>query len=246
MNCIIIEDEAHTADYLEYQLKLTGYDVDVLMRMDRVETAVTWLKQHHTDLIFLDVELGDGLGFEIFDQVQVKTPVIFTTSYNQYAIKAFDLNSIAYLLKPIKQENLKQALDKYNSLYDETQTINEKILPLHQSLQKRFLVQSGSSYKSIPVEEVAYFQVQKRRYLTLITKDKQQYIFDSTLEILEQRLDPEKFFRINRQFIISFDSIASMDSYERGRLKINTIPTCKEEMIVSIDKAASFRNWLNR
>ncbi len=244
MNCIIIEDGQGALKHLETQLGLTGYPMDIRARIDSVEAAITWLKNNETDLIFLDIQLGDGLSFEIFDHIQVKTPVIFTTSFDQYLVKAFEVNSISYLLKPVKVEQLKAALDKYSFLFEKNE-IDKQVIPLNQSHQKRFLVQFGSSIKSIPADEVAYLRVQTGRNLILVTRNEQQYLVENTLERLEQRLDPEKFFRINRQFIVHIDAIAAMNNYDGVRIKVETIPACKEDMIVSSKKIYQFKSWLS-
>lgn len=248
MNCLIIEDEARAAQHLAHQLALTGHEVNVVERIGSVKKAISWLSDNEADLIFLDIQLGDGLSFEIFDNVQVKTPVIFTTSYDQYITKAFEVNSISYLLKPINTESLKRALDKYALLYVglEQEPVNEKIIPLNQEYQKRFLVQSGAAFILIAAEDVAYLRVQNKRYVILVTKQGNQYLADTTLEALEQRLDPAVFFRINRQFTIHIDAIKELYPVDRGRFKIETDPKCKEEMTVSAEKAALFRNWLKR
>jgi two-component system, LytTR family, response regulator LytT len=244
MDCIIIEDEGKAIKRLEQQLESSGYQMQISARLYSVQEAVYWLTNNHTDLIFLDIQLGDGLGFEIFDHVQVKTPVIFTTSYEEYITRAFDVNSISYLLKPVILDDLKSALDKYHFLYDSNQPLNEKIIPLNQDYQHRFLVRSAHSLKPISIEDVAYFYLQNRHFL-LVTKDRQQYLYDSTLEILEQRLDPKKFFRISRQCILNAGIIKEVNSYDNGRLKIETDPICKDEMIVSRYRVAEFRAWLN-
>lgn len=247
MNCIIIEDEHHAAKHLENQLALTSSKVNVQATIDSVKNAVSWLKSNTTDLIFLDVQLGDGLSFEIFDHVQVKTPVIFTTSYDQYAIKAFEVNSIAYLLKPVKAQTLRSAIDKYTEHYSADESgINDKIISVQQDYQKRFFTQAGSAIKSISADDVSYFRVQDKRHLIMVSRDGQQHLLDNTLERLEQRLDPEQFFRINRQFIIHIKAIQRMSSQDRGRIKVETAPECKEEMLVSIEKISLFKNWLNK
>jgi two-component system, LytTR family, response regulator LytT len=246
MNCIIIEDEPRAIKHLEHQLKLTGHEITVQTRLDSIDTTVAWLKSNETHLIFLDIELADGLSFEIFDHVQVKTPVIFTTSYNQYITKAFDVNSISYLLKPVNLEQLKSALNKYDFLYPIRElAINEKVSNLNQGYQKRFMVQTGGLIKTIPVENVAYFRIQNKRFLTITCKDRQQYLLDGTMELLEQRLDPEIFFRINRQFIVRIDAISKMHRMGKGRIKIEVSPDTNDDMIISSEKAPEFRSWLN-
>lgn len=245
MNCIIIEDELPAIARLEHQLAATGYEVNVLAKIDSVKKSVAWLANNAVDLIFLDIQLSDGLGFEIFDHLQIKTPVIFTTSYDKYAINAFDQNSISYLLKPIKVDRLKLAIEKYHSLYEDNTFINTQILPLNQQYQKRFLVRTGTSFYPISTEEIAYIHLQNTRFLFITTKDKRQFLYDSTLELLEKRLDPNSFFRINRQFIANYTAIAKVN-HEDGRLKIEMDPEYKEELLVSINKASGFKNWLDR
>lgn len=244
MNCVIIEDEPNAAAHLEYMLGRCNRDVKVMARLETVKSAFLWLKQNNPDLIFLDVQLGDDLSFSIFQNLQVTTPVIFTTSYEEYAVKAFDLNSIAYLLKPVLEDELRSALDKYDQLYAQRPSY-EVLGKLVQPFQKRFLVQAGSLIQSIPAEEIAFFFVQNR-HLFITTRSGEQFLFDSTLEAIENRLDPEQFFRINRQYIVSIHAIDKMFNYSRGRVKLITDPAPKEDMIVSIDRAAEFKSWLNK
>lgn len=244
MNCIIIEDELHAAEHLEYLLSQCSQQVHVQARMGTVKAAFQWLSHSATDLIFLDVQLGDDLSFSIFENIQINTPVIFTTSYEEYAVKAFQLNSIAYLLKPILLDDLQAALDKYEQLFPAIKNY-DALSRLNQKYQKRFLVQAGSEIISVPAEDVAFFFVQNR-HLFITTRNGEQFLFDSTLEAIETRLDPEVFFRINRQFIVSINAIEKMFNYSRGRVKLITHPQSKEEMVVSIDRAAEFKNWLNR
>lgn len=250
MNCIIIEDERHAVKHLENELALTGHKFNVQERIDTITDAVKWLKENQTDLIFLDVQLADGISFEIFDHIQVKTPVIFTTSYDQYITKAFDVNSISYLLKPVDADNLKTALQKYDFLYettDETENVlNDKIVPLNAEYQKRFIVHAGNKILTVPAEDAAYFRVENKRFVILTTLSKQQHLVDSTLEMLERRLDPSSFFRINRQYIIHISAIRDMHRLDNGRIKIETEPASKEELIVSGDRATDFKHWLNR
>jgi two-component system response regulator LytT len=247
MNCIIIEDGRDAAEYLEHQIKeILKQPIDVIAKMRSVKESIAWLKNNHTDLIFLDIQLSDGISFEIFDNVQVTTPVIFTTSYDQYAIQAFELNSISYLLKPVKTENLRLAMEKFKQLHTPEAIFNTKVIPLQQEYQRRFYVESGNMLKSIPVEQIAYFRVQSGRYLIIVTHSGQQFLYENTLERLELRLDPMKFFRINRQFIIHIDAIHNMINYDSRRVKIEMVPECKDELMVAMAKVQSFREWLDR
>lgn len=249
MNCVIIEDEIPAIERLEYELSLSEFDITVLARLRSVKKAVEWFTEEHQqlpDLIFADIELGDGLSFEIFDHVQIKTPIIFTTSYNQYAIKAFDQNSISYLLKPIKQELLVQALNKYKRLYAKKATVqNPAIVKLNKDFQERFLVKSGSKLVPLKTDDVAYFYF-KNRFLFLVSNDKQQFVYDTTLEILEERLDPNKFFRVNRSFIVNLNAINNLQTIDKGKLRIDVIPDFKEEIIVSSAKITQFKDWLDK
>jgi DNA-binding LytR/AlgR family response regulator len=247
MNCVIIEDEDSSIEQLESYLEASGKPFNIQAKLDSIEEAVPWLKNNETDLIFLDIHLADGLSFEIFDHVQIKTPVIFTTSYDQYITKAFELNSISYLLKPFDFNSLNAALQKFDFLHSDTKDIQHKLLPIHREFQKRFLVTSGASYTTIMTSDVACLYVQNKAFLFIATKNKQQYLYDSTLEIVEQRLDPSQFFRINRQCIVNIDTIKQVHKYDtRGRLKLETEPASKEDLIVSISRASAFKQWLDR
>ncbi|MDP1726821.1 MAG: LytTR family DNA-binding domain-containing protein [Bacteroidota bacterium] len=245
MNCVIIEDEIKAAEYLECLLDETNGQIKVCRKFDTVSESVRWLKTNKTDLIFLDVNLGDGTGFEIFSHVELDTPVIFTTAYDEYAIKAFELNSLAYLLKPIQAGELKQALEKYHHFYPDKPDYSSLNLSAVSGYQKRFLVASSNQLSFIPAEEIAYFNL-VNRHVFLTTRGGKQFLFDNPLEALEQKLDPDRFFRINRQFIINIDAIGKMFFQERGRVKIEVIPEYNEEVIVSTEKAAQFKGWLNK
>jgi two-component system, LytTR family, response regulator LytT len=249
MHLLIIEDEKASSEALEAILADIDPTLLVLARLKSVAEAVEWLKKYTADLIFLDINLGNESAFQIFEQIKVKTPIIFTTAYDKYALEAFKVNAIDYLLKPIKKEALRTALDKFKNL---TNPMNIDFPALMQAMQnsrkdyhKRFLANSGEKIKSIPVEEVAYFFGQQK-YVYLISHSKEQYIVDFTLEKLEDMLDPLLFFRINRQFIVSFESIQNMYPYPRGRVKIELNPPTKEDTVVSIDRAFDFKEWLNR
>jgi DNA-binding LytR/AlgR family response regulator len=249
INVLIIEDEREIASYLSSLLKQIDPEIFIQAHLDTVKKAITWLSQYKSDLIFLDVNLGDELAFKIFEGVKVDTPVIFTTAYDKYAMQAFQVNSIDYLLKPVQPEELIRSLQKFKNLQIPT-SLNLKNLLQNfakpaKEYQKRFMAISGERIKSIPVEEIAYFEGHQK-YVFLMTHQKEQFIVDFTLEKLEELLDPEKFFRVNRQFIVSFPAIKNMFAYSRGRIKLELTPACKEEIIVSIDRAGDFKNWLNQ
>jgi two-component system response regulator LytT len=251
MNCIIIEDERHAVKHLENELAQTGFQYVVQERIGSVTDAVKWLQNNQTDLIFLDVQLADGISFEIFDHVRVKTPVIFTTSYEHYLTKAFEVNSISYLVKPVDAGSLTLALQKFEFLYqkedeDDDTSLNPKIIPLNTEYQRRFIINAGSRIMTIPAEDAAYFKVENKRFIIMTTQSREQHLVDTTMEMLERRLDPAWFFRINRQYIIHIDAIREMHKMENGRIRIEAEPACREELIVSGDRASDFKQWLNK
>jgi len=248
MKVIIIEDESYAAEKLERQLKTIDRNITILAKLESVEDAVDWLRNNSAELIFLDIHLGDALSFKIFEKVEVKTPIIFTTAYDQYAIQAFKLNSIDYLLKPVSKGDLQQALDKFSENQPNRQEVDYRQLleSLQQpDFQKRFMVYTGDKIKTIPVEEVAYFFAEGK-YCYLISTDKTEYLIDQTLDKLEALLNPDSFFRINRQFIVSLSSIDEMYTYPKGRVKMVLKPHNKKEAIVSVDRSPEFKKWLNR
>lgn len=248
---LIIEDEFYAAQKLIRQLKNIDPEIEILDTLDSVSESVRWLRQHTADLIFLDIHLGDGQSFRIFEKVRTKTPIIFTTAYDQYAIRAFKLNSIDYLLKPVNKKELQDALAKYHDHkvleFDYKELLNTFQTGTSDSnyYQKRFMVFYGDRAKSIPVEDIAYFFAEGK-YAYLVSCEGKEYIVDNTLEKLEGLLSPEMFFRINRQFIISIESINDMIAYTKGRLKIELNPPGKKDAIVSIEKASDFKRWLNK
>ncbi|MES2560604.1 MAG: LytTR family DNA-binding domain-containing protein [Bacteroidota bacterium] len=243
MRCIIIEDEIHVANHLRYLLGRCNMDITVECIIGSVTQSISWLKANKTDLIFMDIQLEDGSSFSIFDHVQIDTPIIFTTSYDTYALEAFKRNGIAYLLKPIDQEDLEAALHKYSRWFLNNDAFVD-LAAIASPFQKRFLVQLPTTLHSVEASEIAFFYVQNKQVF-LVTKEGQKYPFDNTLELLEKRLNPDSFFRINRQFIIRRDAISEMHTETRGRVKIITAPQSKDEMIVSIDRAIEFKKWLN-
>lgn len=248
---LIIEDEKWAADKLESMLLDADLKINVMAKLGSVKESVRWLLQNKADLIFLDIQLSDGLSFSIFDQIDVFTPVIFTTAYDQYAIKAFELNSIAYLLKPIRQQDLVESMKKFQNLQSAF-TINFDLLLAHiqgtkPDFKKRFLIQLGEKIRKIEVNDIAYFFVWNKG-VYLRTFQGNSYLLEYTLEKLEKMLDPDIFFRINRKYLINIEAIANMISYSRGRVKLELSPAIEEEgeAIVSIERSTHFKKWLNR
>ncbi|WP_161888285.1 LytR/AlgR family response regulator transcription factor [Pontibacter russatus] len=251
MKVVIVEDEQLAADALAVIVKRLRPQTEVLSRIGSVEEAVQWFNLHQApDLIFCDIHLSDGNSFEIFRQVTVNCPVIFTTAYNQYAIEAFKVNSIDYLLKPIKPEDVALALKKYENQH---RSIPLDIYNLNQLLQaqqpqqhvkSRFLVKQGQGIKAIPVKEVAYFWAEEG-IVFLVTKQGKRFIISYTLDQLEEQLDSAIFFRANRQLIVHIDAVQEVRPYFKGRLSLLLQPAVAEDAIISSSKASDFKVWLD-
>jgi len=248
----IIEDEPLAAEDLEKTLSEVDQDAQVVAKLDSVNAAVKWLDNNEVDLILSDIELGDGLSFDIFNKINCNTPIIITTAYDQYAIRAFKENSIDYLLKPVDRGELDVAIKKYKNWkqngneYD-VNNLLEALRPYsHQKFQERFMVTLGEKIKSVPADEVAYF-FSEDRYTFLVTKEGTQHIINMNLGDLEGSLDPKKFYRINRKFIISYQSIQNMVAYSKSRVKIDLVPPPPNAMdvVVSVERSGPFKKWLN-
>ena len=252
MTTLIIEDEEPAYRRLHKMMKELEPGHTLLNQIVSVSSAVKWFKDNEApDLIISDIQLSDGISFDIFKQVDIKCPVIFTTAYDQYAIEAFKVNSIDYLLKPVKKEELEKAVTKFKSLTPATAAPAIDINKLLQSLQpaagaeykKRFVVRYGEHIKTIDIEEVVYFYTEDKATF-LCTKDARRFVVDFNLDTLDSILDPKIFFRINRQFIISIHSIAEMFAYSKSRVLIKLNPAAKHETIVSTERSADFKHWL--
>jgi DNA-binding LytR/AlgR family response regulator len=255
MKILIIEDELPAAEKLELLLKKYDSQIEIVKHITTVEKSVAYLKenQKNIDLIFLDIQLTDGLSFDIFKSIQVETPIIFTTAFHEYAIDAFKLNSIDYLLKPLSYEALSKAMDKINSMKanlpssDSTANISlEQLTQLisakDQNYKKRYLVKIGEHIKSIQVEDIYFFYAEGRTVF-IITNEKRKFIIDSTLEELANQLNSQKFFRANRTFIINFDHITDVVVYSTSRLRIKYPFEFEKEIIVSREKVSDFKAW---
>ena len=251
MNVLIIEDEKPAARLLQRKLQKIGVDAGTMLHS--VEEAVEWFENNpHPELIFLDIQLSDGLSFEIFDTVAINSAVIFTTAYDEYALRAFKLNSIDYLLKPIDEEELEAAVNKFRGraiqpqqmALDFEQIKRMLVNPLEKSYKKRFTVKMGQHLKMINVEDTeCFYSENKGTYIH--TADNRDYLLETTLEQLENELDPAKFFRVSRKFIVSVNAIKDIVVYTNSRLKV-VLPTYKEdEVIVSRERVNDFREWIN-
>ena len=248
---LIIEDEEAACQRLQKLVTDALPEAVILSPLASIRSAIEWFSVNAApDLIFLDVHLADGQSFEIFKKVKVTSPIIFTTAYDQYALEAFKVNSIDYLLKPIKKDELKRAIDKFLSFNVPAHSdINfQKLLSAIQSpklsYKQRFVVRYGEHIKTIEASDSAYFYTENKANF-LVTKDNKRFAIDYNLDQLDELLDPKKFFRINRQFIIGFHAITDMFSYSKSRVLIKLNPPSKLETIVSSERSASFKLWLN-
>jgi DNA-binding LytR/AlgR family response regulator len=250
MNIIIIEDEKPAARLLQRKVEKLGLQVNTLLHS--VEESINWFQNNvHPDLIFLDIQLSDGLSFEIFESISIKSAVIFTTAYDEYALRAFKLNSIDYLLKPIDEEDLAMAVDKFKarnlavpSASLDFEMIKKMLInPIERVYKKRFTIKMGQQLKMINIDEVeCFYSENKGTYLH--TFDNRNYLLDTTLEQLENELDPENFYRVSRKFIISLKGIKEIQLHSNSRLKV-ILPTYKEdEVIVSREKVSDFKMWI--
>ncbi|MBB6610802.1 response regulator transcription factor [Pontibacter sp. Tf4] len=252
MDVLIIEDEAAAAGRISKMLQQLDPTVRVLEVTDSIESTLGWLGKHpHPDLILSDIHLADGSSFEIFRQTIVEAPVIFTTAYDQYAIDAFKLNSIDYLLKPVKLQELAQSLEKYRKLNQKRVAPAVDYSMLLQALQpqakpafqKRLVIKFGQHLKTVEIADAAYFYTQER-ITQVCTFDGKRLPIDQNLDEVEEILDPAQFFRINRQFIINIKAIDAMYSYSKARVKIELQPAFPYETIVSTERAGAFKQWL--
>jgi len=251
MNVVIIEDEPQAAQLLESLLVSIRPDFKVLEKIDTVKKSIQWLKVHQPQLIFMDIQLADGLSFEIFDQVKVTAPVIFTTAYDEYALKAFKVNSIDYILKPIAKEELSHALLKLESLSSPAaspailDSISQAMLMLTKKYKERFVLKVGEHLKSVEVSEILFFfSLEKTTFAQ--TKDGRKHILDFTLEQLEALVDPGRFFRINRKYLVAADAIQDMISYTNSRLKLVLKTSDDNDVIVARERVQEFKDWLDR
>jgi DNA-binding LytR/AlgR family response regulator len=251
MKVVIIEDEQLAARRLENMILSYDPDIKVLAKLESVEESVEWFRNNpHPDLIFLDIHLEDDLSFAIFDKVQVSSPIIFTTAFDEYAIRAFKLKSIDYLLKPIIQEELNNAIRKYNDLVSPSPQAVDlsslyKLISLKNPVYKeRFSITIGQKIKTFTIPEIAYFY-STEGISFMVLKNKSEYPVDDSLEILTQELNPRDFFRINRKYLVKIESIVNVHIYPKSRLKLELAPLPQEEVFVSIDKVTAFKNWLD-
>ena len=249
MKVVIVEDEKPAARRL--QRMLAAHDISVEVMLHSVEESVNWFHHNeHPDLLFLDIQLADGLSFEIFEEVTIKSPIIFTTAYDEYALQAFKLNSVDYLLKPIDQDELDAAIEKYKSwgksigepAFD-LEALQALIAPKRKPFKRRFTTKIGQRIKMIPVETIECFYSENKS-THIFTIDGRSYLIDETLEQLEDKLDPELFFRVSRKYYVHINAIKDIISYTNSRLKIILNHYNESEIIVSRERVKEFKYWL--
>lgn len=253
MRILIVEDEELAVKKLQKTLAAVDDSAEVVGTTDSIQSTVEWLNSNPSpDLILMDIELADGQSFAIFNHTEVKSPVIFTTSYDEYALKAFKVNSIDYLLKPVQKEDLEAALKKFHALKRDPSvvSIDSIVKELQAKLQpkeyrKRFLVKNGQKLVSVDVSEIAYFYSDGRLNF-FKTSDNKKYVLDYTMDELEDMLDPGHYFRVSRSFFVSINSIDKIDDYFGNRLILQLKPAVDKEALVSREKVTDFKKWMGK
>lgn len=254
MKILIVEDEELAVKKLRKNLLSVTDNAEIVGVTDSIRTTVEWLHENpHPDLILMDIELADGQSFEIFNLTEVRSPVIFTTSYDEFALKAFKVNSLDYLLKPVQKEELQAALNKYQKLKQSSEgnlnmdnlvkELQQKLRP--KSFRKRFLVKHAQKLASVEISDIAYFYSDGRLNF-FKTNDNKKYVVDYTMDELEDMLDPERYFRISRSFYVSINSVEKIDDYFGNRLILGLKPAVDKEALVSREKVTDFKNWLGK
>jgi len=253
MKLLIIEDEFHAVKYLSGIIKKVIPEAEIVDAIDSVSDAVEWFKnQPAPDLVFMDIQLADGLSFSIFEKVTVPAPVIFTTAFDQYTLQAFKTNSVDYLLKPVDEEELEKSIEKYKSIYKNNESNpNESLIAVLTNLQQqknyrqRFLVKQGKDLFYIPIKETAYLYSEDGLTFLLDIFNK-RHLLNNTLDALEKDLDPNDFFRISRKQIVHVGCVQKIQPYFNHRLILTTQPSSKVQAIVSRERVKEFKNWLDR
>jgi len=252
IDVLIVEDEMPSARKLKAMLEIVAPDFNVISILDSVAETVDFLSENEVQLIFLDIHLADGNSFEIFKKTAVKTPIIFTTAFDQYAIQAFDQNSIGYLLKPFGIEKLKVAIKKFREQSNQPDTapidyqLLGKMIAQQQNTpeyRERFLIHYRDKIKTVAVDDVAYCFAENRGVFICLHEGR-IYDINLTLEQLSEELNPRHFFRANRKFLVSIKAIKEAHLYSKSKLKLELIPPTESEVIISSEKAAKFKKWL--
>ncbi|WP_346862227.1 LytTR family DNA-binding domain-containing protein [uncultured Draconibacterium sp.] len=256
MRIIIVEDELHNYRLLRGMVEKLRPEWEIVEWFESVNSTVAWLNTNPApDLIFMDIQLTDGISFSIFDRVKVESMVIFTTAYDEYALRAFQVNSVDYLLKPIKESKLQQAIEKLENIFLNTEKEHSEAPDYHQILEaitkgekkyrKRFLVSGVTSYFKLDVDDIAWF-ITENRVTTAYTFDGKAHIIDLTIEKLEEQIDPELFFRTNRSTIVNVNAIRKFENHFGGKLILRLIHPFDEPITISRLKAGEFKEWVGK
>ncbi|MCH2234191.1 MAG: LytTR family DNA-binding domain-containing protein [Crocinitomicaceae bacterium] len=250
MKIVIIEDELPAARRLEKLILELDPEAEIIARIQEVAEAIVWFGQNpHPDIVFMDVQLADGYSFEIFESTEINSSIIFATAYDQYALKAFKVNGLDYLLKPINKADLENAIRRYKDLELSKNIDFEKVKALFQPKEKsykdRFMVKSGDQLNFVKSTDVAYF-ISEGSYSFLVSKLGNRFILDDTMDHIESQLNPNNFFRVSRKKIISIDAISSVHSHFNSRLKVVLTPEDSQETIVSRPRVKEFKEWLDK
>jgi DNA-binding LytR/AlgR family response regulator len=252
MRVIIIEDEIPAAKRLEKLLHSYNDDIEIVHKADSIESSVRYLSTaQNIDLIFMDIQLADGLSFDIFEQVKVTTPVIFTTAFDQYTLKAFKVNSIDYLLKPIDENELQKSLTKYQQLYPKIQNnFSDKIVKLMQEMntvkyKERLLIKRGQQLSYLKIESTAYCYADGKLCYA-VDFNGAKYLLENNLAQLEEQLQPDNFYRINRHLLVNIEAVKKVHTWLGGRLKVEVLPATTTETVVSRERVNGFKEWLGR
>ncbi|MGB0524979.1 MAG: LytR/AlgR family response regulator transcription factor [Flammeovirgaceae bacterium] len=257
MRALIIEDETNAAEKIQRLLRRYDPSIEVVGCLESISSSIDWLQNpnHEYDLILSDIQLTDGLSFDIFKQVEITKPIIFTTAFDEYALEAFKLNSIAYLLKPVTLDALAESMDKLETLKQSFSSEGQsaQLAALQQALgmiqqknpyKERFMVKLGDHIRSIPTHKISFFYAEGRNVF-LITDLQRKFIIDYKLEDLEGFLDPKAFYRVNRSFIVNIQGIKEVLVYSKSRLKVELLQEAPKEIIVSREKVSDFKDWFN-
>lgn len=252
MKVLIIEDEDLTAERLESLLLRYDSGIEILDKIPSVKEAVRWFQKHSStvDLVFMDIHLEDDLCFRIFEQINLQVPIIFTTAFDEYMIKAFKVNSIDYLLKPVNAEGLAAAIEKFKAMKrqfsrTDLDTLLEAIGQNKPEYKTRFMVTVGTRIKTIEMADIAYF-FSEEKITFMVTKDNQRLPIDYSLDKLSTMINPEEYFRANRQFLISLPSIKNIHTYSQSKLKLELDPHPKTEVFIGKEKITPFKDWLDK
>ena len=249
MKVIIIEDEKPAAEKLLRAIQKADPSIEVSAVLNNVKDAVAWLQQNPMpDLLFVDIELSDGLSFKIFETVSINSPVIFCTAFDEYWQEAFEHNSIDYLLKPVKQEKLEAALNKYDKLKQHFASGFQQLLqwqqqPAGNGYKKRFLVKRGTDYISVKTDDIAYFYA-AHKLVCMVGNSNQKFILDQSLADIEKQLDPAQFYRVNRKYLIQLNAIKKIKTFPKSKLQLEVEPVVNEDIIISQENVSAFKEWI--